>query len=549
MDISVKIYPFIIFCQRAQSGKKTYIDRVKKFFTIQAIMALVAGISLSHAITSIPIDQVKASATLLDKDKANYRPENMIMKKNVHPFYQSWGAPYQDKPITLEFTMGAQEVSVLTIFNGNMRDSASYVNNSLAKTIKIYLNTKGNLVKTVTLAKPKWVGYKKSRPDIIAFDKPLQNVRKIFVEIEDIYPGKKWPDVCISVMKFWGFPRVPRKFDMGKMTDPRDGKKYNTVKVGGQTWMAQDLQYKTLGSRTFTNPAWKKPKALPADAGLEYPESEISSGICPSGWRLPKAAELANLRQELPATASYDDLFEKSNQKPYYAIYEYGNLGGDQVFPTDVEMFFYPTDAYGLNVSTLTRHYYEGECSQDHAEYFAFSSYWTLDSKEIPLWPDDFGNVEVKKLRHYRFGGSDYCEAMLCHDDYHFVRCIKGDYMTDPRDGQTYKTVKINDQTWMEENLRFEMNGSTCRDGIPENCNEFGREYSWDIIQAACPAGWHLPSEEEYKAFTDATPGDKPALWNIPHFECEPETCDSTAIPLPDTTLKQPIRCVKDVSL
>ena len=149
-------------------------------------MALVAGISLSHAITSIPIDQVKASATLLDKDKANYRPENMIMKKNVHPFYQSWGAPYQDKPITLEFTMGAQEVSVLTIFNGNMRDSASYVNNSLAKTIKIYLNTKGNLVKTVTLAKPKWVGYKKSRPDIIAFDKPLQNVRKIFVEIEDI---------------------------------------------------------------------------------------------------------------------------------------------------------------------------------------------------------------------------------------------------------------------------------------------------------------------------------------------------------------------------
>ena len=85
MDISVKIYPFIIFCQRAQSGKKTYIDRVKKFFTIQAIMALVAGISLSHAITSIPIDQVKASATLLDKE---ITPE---AKRSVYIFLLALG--------------------------------------------------------------------------------------------------------------------------------------------------------------------------------------------------------------------------------------------------------------------------------------------------------------------------------------------------------------------------------------------------------------------------------------------------------------------------
>ena len=34
--------------------------------------------------------------------------------------------------------------------------------------------------------------------------------------------------------------------------------------------------------------------------------------------------------------------------------------------------------------------------------------------------------MEVKHLRHYRFGGTDYCEAMLCHEDYHFVRCLEG---------------------------------------------------------------------------------------------------------------------------
>ena len=512
------------------------------FFKLPAIIALVAGISLSHAISSIPIDQVKASSTLLDKGQITYRPENMIMKKNVHPFYQVWGATFKDQPITLEFTMGAQQVKVLTLFNGNLRDSSSFINFGLAKTIKIYQNTKGNLVKTVTLPKPKWKGYKKTHPDIIVFDKPLEDVRKIIIEIEDIYPGKKWGnDFCIAVMKFWGFTRVPRKLDMGKMTDPRDGKKYNTIKIGGQTWMAQDLQYRTPGSREFTNPNWKK-KNLPADAGLEYPLSDIDNNICPQGWHLPKASEFQKLRSELPTTASFDDLFALSSNKPFYAIYEYGNLGGDQVFPTDVEMFFYPTDAYGLNISTLTRLYYEGECSADRAEYFAFSSYWTLDTKDIPLWPDDYGNVEVKKLKHYRFGGSDYCEAMLCKEDYHFVRCIKGEIMTDPRDGQAYKIEKVNDQIWLAENLRYETAESNCADDLPENCAEMGRVYSWNAAQNACPEGWHLPSEEELKSMA----GMGETVWTRPTLECAPEDCDSTAIALPDTTLKQPVRCIKE---
>lgn len=393
-----------------------------KFFL--SIAAILIAVSVSHAITSISISGIKASATLPDLGQKTYRPENMVMKKNVHPFFQVWAAKYKEKPITLEFIVEAQELDVITLYNGYMRDSSSYTNYSLAKNIKIFLNTTDNLVKSVTLAKPKWGGFKKTRPDIIVFEKPLKNVFKIIIEIEDIYPGKIYQDVCIALIKFWGFPRLPRKLKAGQMTDLRDGQIYGTVKVGDQTWMAQDLRYKTPDSRPFTD-ASKPNLKLPADAGLEYPESDIDNGICPEGWRLPTESEFANLKSALPESATFDDFFSTASRRPFYAIYENGISSADPALKTDVEEFFYPTDAYGLNISRLTRRYYDQQCIEESGEMFAFASYWTYDAKEIPLWPDENGNVEVKPLRFYRFGGTDYCEAMLCTENYHFVRCIQ----------------------------------------------------------------------------------------------------------------------------
>ncbi len=71
--------------------------------------------------------------------------------------------------------------------------------------------------------------------------------------------------------------------------------------------------------------------------------------------------------------------------------------------------------------------------------------------------------------------------------------------MTDSRDGQIYKIVKIGDQIWMAENLNFEVDSSYCYNDSAKYCTKYGRLYSWVAANRACPDGWHLPTIDEFE--------------------------------------------------
>jgi len=159
----------------------------------------------------------------------------------------------------------------------------------------------------------------------------------------------------------------------GKKGKGNDIANYRTVKIGTQTWMAENLNYNVSGSKcygedglvqvdedggyiTLSNSEiqancdkygrlynWATAMALPSNCNDDDCSSRISAkhgGICPSGWHIPNDADWKKLMDfvggsyiagtELKATSGWDDYYENSgNGTDDYGFFALPGGGGN----------------------------------------------------------------------------------------------------------------------------------------------------------------------------------------------------------------------------
>ena len=112
-----------------------------------------------------------------------------------------------------------------------------------------------------------------------------KKTEKTKVETKVIYVEKETDKVIKEEFK------SSSNITSGSLYDNRDGKEYKTVKIGNQTWMAENLAYKAESGNYW---AYDNDYTNVSKFGYLY-DWETANEVCPANWHLPTKKEWFNL--------------------------------------------------------------------------------------------------------------------------------------------------------------------------------------------------------------------------------------------------------------
>ena len=216
---------------------------------------------------------------------------------------------------------------------------------------------------------------------------------------------------------------------------------------------------------------------------------------CPDGYRNPKKTEMEvivkygrNLIK--PSKAGYIDeygLHQYEKETIYMTSSRYGHFGSGDFF----------------NAAVVNS---DGEWYLDGFRMFRETAYADVKQAEKML-VSVLCISEEQENQKCSENQEGICYVNNCCENGVFKKKMM-ESMVDSRDGMEYKTVRFGTQTWMAENLNYELENSYCYNNSIDSCSKYGRLYTWKTALKACPSGWRLPSKAEFEMLFTAVGGD-----------------------------------------
>lgn len=275
-------------------------------------------------------------------------------------------------------------------------------------------------------------------------------------------------------------------------TDPRDGQNYKTVIINGLRWMSQNFNFDAGESCWF----YKNDSQYGQKYGRLY-SWESAKKACPSGWRLPTQREWMDLIKHAEQVAIDGSDFRS-------IAYQFLTSGGGEGFSVELGGNRSIDGIFG-SIGDFGYYWGDAEDSSEKAPYYGFNR------KKNLITRGKSKKSIGRSCRYVQFINDTPKENRIClkseePETKKAYLSSKGDQeekyklFTDPRDNKAYKTIEINGLCWMAQNLNFDVGeGSWFYENDPKKGGKYGRLYTWEAAKKACPPGWRLPTDFEWR--------------------------------------------------